>query len=601
MHMLPMKPSYITFILFSFAICSCVFSPSKENFMEVETDVQKPVITDQILDLNADTLFVWKYTRFNFNLTAGKVPIHATVVNYCNVTLSFASGTGSFDVNPSGIEDGTYKVEIKAYTGSGTGSLADKLGAEGYEFTRSWVLIVEKPKPSDQTITTSIENGFLKFTWTKVDKPFFKSYQFYIQNNGINTSYSGEYKNPELTSFVDSSYVGGNITFTLKINYLDENDHDAFIQKQISYDFPITIKYKEDNDSLRITWNKNPFRCTKSITTHNGSFAYEINSDTTFIMAAPGLGDVIQYDLVFKPLVKFPWSHIGYHNYSAYTLGTNNGFKHSNVEYNPLLNSYFFKHPMSMKSANSRLEIQGAYNYSWDYGDNYTIDFSKNNQNIFTTVEPSLITLNSQMELINTVPLPFKGTRRRALKNLDDKVFLIGTDSFLLLYDANERKVLAKTQEMYGVLQNFNFSVSSDGKYAAFCNPYLYVYEIKNNQELILHYQDTATYYSCLFDPKYPEKLVLNCPDNMKIFNCATLKMEKTIDRFYANPVNIDPVTHNMLLVSNSRKKIYVYDYESDKIKFEMNHHALNTDFKLLNNIIFVSSGFHLDISSYVN
>jgi hypothetical protein len=205
------------------------------------------------------------------------------------------------------------------------------------------------------------------------------------------------------------------------------------------------------------------------------------------------------------------------------------------------------------------------------------------------------------MELVNSVPLFFKGAVRRALKNLDDKVFLICTDSFLLLYDANERKVLAKTQEMYGVLQNFNFSVSQDGKYAAFCNPELSVYEIKNNQELILHYQDTATYYGCLFDPKYPEKLVLNCPDNMKIFNCATLKMEKTIDRFYANPVNIDPVTHNLLLVSNSRKKIYVYDYESDQLKFEMNHHALNTDFKLLNNIIFVSSGFHLDISSYVN
>lgn len=599
-----MKPIYITLALFSIAICSCVFSPSKENFIEVNKDVPAPEITNQVLDLETDTLFVWKYTRFNFNLTAGNVAVHSVLLNFNNTNTEFASGQGSFEVNPSAFQPGTYKVEIKVYTGSGTGSLADKVGAEGYEFKREWTLIIEKPQIPDIKITPSIENGYLKFSWNKVDKPYFKSYRIIGYDNGVYNTYSREYKNRNITSFVDSTYVGGNITFNLSVNYYDENNNDAWTQKQVTYNFPISIKFRENKDSLRISWNKNPFHCTKSIITNNGSNLFEINSDTTFAIAAPGLGGLVQYDLIFKPVNKSKWSNNEFHNYTTYTQGTNDGFVHSNVEYNPFLSSYFFKYEMSVKSANSRLESLGSYTYPWDYGDNCTIEFSKNNQHVFTTVDAGLITLNAKMELVNSVKLPFAGggaVRIRALKSLDDKVFLIGSDSYLLLYDTGEHKTLAKTQDMWGVMQNYNFAVSADGKYAAFCNPGLHVYEIKNNQELSLYYQDTENYYGCFFDPKYPEKLVLNCPDDVKIFNCATGKTEQIIDRFYANPVNIDPVTHNMLLVSNSRRKIYVYNYDADKLILELNHHALSTDFKLLNNNIFVNSGYHFDISSYVN
>ena len=599
-----MKTIYIPLILFSIVFYSCVFSPTKENFIEVNKDVPAPEITDQVLDLESDTLFVWKYTRFNFNLTAGNVAIHSVVVNFNNTNAEFGSGQGSFEVNPSVIPSGTYKVEIKVYTGSGTGSLADKVGAEGYEFKREWTLIVEKPQIPDIKITPGIENGYLKFSWNKVDKPYFKSYKITGYDNGVFNTYSREYKNKNITSFVDSTYVGGSITFNLSINYYNENNNDAWVQGQITYNFPVSIKFREDKDSLHISWNKNPFHCTKSIITNNGSNLFTVNSDSIFTVAATGLGGLVQYDLIFMPVNKSKWSNNEFHNYATYTLGTNDGFKHSNVEYNPILNSYFFKYPMSVKAVNARFESQGSYTYPWDYGDDCTLDFSKDNQRVFTTVNGNILTLSSKMELINSAKIPVDGggsLRIRALKSINDQVFLIGSDSYLLLYDTSVGKILAKTQDMWGVLQDYNFSFSNDGKYAAFCNPGLHVYEIKDNQELILRYQDTENYYGCFFDPKYPEKLILNCPGNVKIFNCSTAKTEKIIDRFYANPINIDPVTHNMLLVSNSKKKIYVYDYELDKLKFELNHHGLSTDFKLLNNNILVNSGYHFDISSYVN
>lgn len=608
----PMKSSFFILIIL-IILSACVFSPSEENFVEIEKNISPPEISDQILDLNSDTLFVWKYTRFNFNLTAGDVAIHSAVVSYNNSELNFGSGQGSFDVNPSTIQEGTYKVEIKAYTGSGTGSLADKLGAEGYEFQREWVLVVEKPKIPDIKLALGIENGYLKISWNKVDKPYFRSYRLLVYDNGAHDFYSREYTNRNITSFVDSTYVGGNITFNLSVNYYDENNYEKWAENQISYDFPINIKFKENKDSLTISWNKNPFHCTKTLIANSGSELYEIKSDSTFTIAAQGLGGLKNFDLIFKPANKSQFSTDGFHNYAEYTLGVNDGIKHSNVEYNQELGTYYFKHEMSAKSANHIFETTGVYNYSWDYRDNYTLSFSQDNEYLFTTIHGNLVCLRTaDMGLVSSNSLSFidEGIHKaQVLKNLGTTNFLIAYNNGLaykiVLFDSSTREVLDNSVQLPAdnvLTGNSLFSVSENNKYVVFSNRLgLWVFGIEDNRKLTPIYQDSNEYYGCFFDPKYPEKLILNTPSNFKIFNCSSKIFEKTIDRFYANPINIDPVTHNMLLVSNSKKKIYVYDYESDKLILEMNHHGLSTDFKLLNNNILVNSGFHFDISSYVS
>ena len=592
------------FSILLLSFISCIYSPSTENFVEIDKDIPAPEITDRNIDLNADTLFVWKYTRFNYDLSAGNAKIHSSKIICFNDTLRFESGHGSFEVNPATVGEGTFKVKIEVSSGSGTGSIADKLGGEGYEFNREWVLVVEKPKIPELKITPSIENGYLKFSWNKVDKPYFRSYRLIVNDNGAHDFYSREYKNHDITSFVDSTYVGGNITFKLSVNYYDENNYEKWTEKQISYDFPINIKFKENKDSLTISWNYNPFRCSKSLIANNGSQLFEIKSDTTFTIAAQGLGGLMSYDLIFKPTNKSQWSTNGFHNYAQYSLGVNDGIKHSNVEYNRELKAYFFKHEMSTKSANHIFETTGAYNYSWDYSDNNSIEFSKDGSKIYTTVNGYLMAFSPKMELLNSEKLPtgeIGFNTIRVVKSLDDRVFLIGADGVIFLYDIIDHKVIAKTPTMYGVSSNFKFSVSADGNYVAFINDKLYVYEIRNKQELILRHQVAGSFYGCFFAPNDPNKLILNTPENIRIFNCSSGSDDRIIDRFYANPINIDPVTHNMLLVSNSKKKIYVYDYESDKLILEMNHHGISTDFKLLNNNILVNSGFHFDISSYVN
>lgn len=606
-----MRRFFTPILILSATVYSCIYAPDKENFIEINQNVDPPEIYNQTLDLNSDTIQVWKYTRFNFDLRSSNQEITGTTVKYGNQELNFVSGVGSFELGPSTFPEGTYSLEIKVHTRSGTGSLADKLGAEGYEFKKDWVLVVQKPTIPEIKITSGIENGYLKFTWNKIDKPYFKSYRISAYDHGISNTYSREFSDKNHTSFVDSTFVGGKINFDLWVYYYNEDGNLTWQIKNFEYDFPITVTLKEDTDSLRFSWNKNPFHCTKYLQYKNGSYEFEIKSDSTCALAAPGIGNTVKYNLYFKPVNKSSWSNVAFNNYISYTLGENDQIAHKNVVYNPSLNAYYFKDEMHIKSADGKIELTGSYDYSWDYSDNSTLDYSTDNRWLYSTFEGNFRKISIDgMQLNNSKKIPFSqdGFKPRTVKILNDSICLIGYEllmgSQFALYNYNSNTEITRSEQMpsdFIALANYLYTISTDGHYAAFSNlKGLYVYEITKNFGLVLRYHDSGKYYGCFFDPKYPERLILNCPNDFKIFDCFSQAFVKTIDRFYANPINIDPATHNMLLVSFSKQKIYVYDYENDVLKFEMNHHGMPYDFKLLNNIIFVNSGYHFDISSYV-
>jgi DNA-binding beta-propeller fold protein YncE len=259
---------------------------------------------------------------------------------------------------------------------------------------------------------------------------------------------------------------------------------------------------------------------------------------------------------------------------------------------------------MSFSAANEALELTAKYDYPWEYTDKSSIDISKSSGKIYTTNSGYLKIFNSKMELLNSVTLPMDKIGDdyiRYIKSIDDRVFAIGTDGEVYLYDIVDEKLIAQTPTIYTLSNSFNCSVSADGNFVAFIFDDLYVYELKNKLEFILRHRIAGKFYGCFFAPNDGNKLILNTLNDVEIFNCATGIVDQVIDRIYANPINIDPVTGYMLLVSNSKKKIYVYDYKNDLLVFEMNHHAFAYDFKLLNNHIFFNSGYHIDISSYAN
>ena len=602
-----MKNKILYLLLFPLTLLSCTFSTEKENLLDLDQSTVPPDIDNLTLDFDSDTLYVWKTTKFNFDLVSSDQEIWGVEIHYGEKEFLFHSASGSFEINPQNFPEGKYVLEMKVFTHSGTGSLADYMGREVYGFQREWVLFVEKPVAPEIKISSIIENGFLKFSWDKMQKPYFKSYNLFIENVGLAYSYSFEYTDYNKNIFIDSLFVGGNIKASLYTWFYDVNGSETYVYTEYLYKYPISVNFNEDLEDLTISWDKNPFQCETYLAIQN-SEPVQIKSDSMYTVSAPGLGNTQKYHLGFKPLKKLMYDWQMYDIYQLYTKGINHTYKCENIVYNTTLKNYYLKYPMHITSLDENFGLTGSFGYSWDYYDKHSIDFSADNQSLYSTVHQKIVQLSSSgLNQLKTLPLDLgesESLRIRLLKNIDETVFLVGYDSYFVLYDSGGNKLIDKTTSLkgYGLKSENSFSVSENGKYVAFANENgLLVFENLNNQKLVLRFEDSDKYYSCFFDPFSADKLILNGGDGIRFFSCSKLQTEKVLTQFYANPINIDPVSHFMLLVSNSQKKIFVYDYENDKLILEMNHHGFAFDFSLLNNNIITKQGFHFNISEYVD
>jgi hypothetical protein len=88
------------------------------------------------------------------------------------------------------MQHGVYQITMKIFTSTGTGSLADQIHEEAFQYEFAWTLIVVK---DFYGMTASVEDGFLKLDWGEY---FGSDLIFYAVDIGYHSGYrcdSSEY------------------------------------------------------------------------------------------------------------------------------------------------------------------------------------------------------------------------------------------------------------------------------------------------------------------------------------------------------------------------------------------------------------------------
>jgi len=587
-------------------IYSCTYSPGGENFVDVDQNTTPPQVQNLTLDLNDDTLHVWTKSRYNFNLVSDNQPIVGVIITLNGEQHVYDKTSGYIDIDPAAFHEGMYPMEMKVYTTSGTGSLADVTGNEGFLFTKEWVVVFENPKAPNLKLTSSIENGFIKFSWDKFNSSFFHAYKLSIDNKGINDRYAVAFYNSDSTLFIDSLYVGGQINVTLTTEFYDLNRdiHTAVVN--YTYDYPVDIQFAENLDSLTISWTPNPFQCQTYYSLGDAISKVLVPSGNSYTIPATGLGEPLLHRIDFEPLKSTIWGKTTHYLYERHTLGTEDGLQFTDMLYKPDMNSYFLKDPMFVREVDENFQTAGNYDFPYDYNNNPTLTFSKDNQSLYAIVNQKRMRFStSDMKVLEELPNGLGDNATiQVMKNLNDTIFLVGYDGRFCLLNIQNDSIISDSGPLGSIRGNsyYRFAISSDGHYAAFCNDLgLHICEVVDNQQIIVQYEDSGNDISCLFNLRKPNELLVNAMDGIYVMDCSTGQTIRNLNQFVANPINFDPVTNNLLLVSYSQKKIFVYDYDNDVVKLELNHHANPWDFRLLNNYIFFNSGYHLAITDYVH
>ena len=189
-----------------FGLNSCEYKLTEEYFR----DLTKPANSHSFelnLKSTQDTIFIYDVVNLAYEFDLNKLKVWEIQFSIGEkVILTTKNTSGVLSIDPDEYNAGIYKLKATIYTHSGTTSIADDLGAEGYKVEKEWILEINRyysPVISNPVVSKT-EEGFLKISWEKFDKPdLFVSYNVDLPSNGevvINDI--------NVTSVVDSMYIG---------------------------------------------------------------------------------------------------------------------------------------------------------------------------------------------------------------------------------------------------------------------------------------------------------------------------------------------------------------------------------------------------------
>ena len=255
-----MKKIFFHSLTFLFILLyGCTFEPSGEHFEELDSTGKLPEIE---VDLNfaTDTIYInkseWLYFSYKLN---------GDQVNWAQFTIA-GKETSQFEDKNGGVEllwyfegkeTGTYPMEMKIFTKSQTGSIADKIGGEGFLIAHTWILVIkDRYEMGVKMDKTEFVDGTMKVSWEEFKGMNFKDYKIYKDIDFTQQSrfLLATINSQEQTSFIDPTYHGEPSKYFVVTN-------DQFYSSQIYVVGPLPdlISTNNSNGDIQLSWKKPPF------------------------------------------------------------------------------------------------------------------------------------------------------------------------------------------------------------------------------------------------------------------------------------------------------------------------------------------------------
>ncbi len=323
--------SVIVLLTFSF---SCKFQPSEipETIIN-PPDENAPIIYIEVQP-DMDTLKLASDVWTDFKVTSPKSEIKWVKISFDDLVLYdfeyIPEARPKFYISVGSHSNGLHHFYIQVFTSSNSGSIADRIGAEGYVYEVVWPVIIKYT--FDRSIKIkNIEylNGPVKIEYTKYD---YYDFQFYkisrisdIQKNEIQYIVS----EPLITNAIDSTYLEGEYA-AYKVSLNDE-----FNWQWTVFDVPVPtpeITFESENN-LKVKWRKTKNRKQLgyyhvAMKVPDTNFYQEIineNADDTVAVynASPMFGDYYEFQIRYVPK-NFSEPYINYNSSGGkamYSLG----------------------------------------------------------------------------------------------------------------------------------------------------------------------------------------------------------------------------------------------------------------------------------------
>ncbi|WP_299708402.1 hypothetical protein [uncultured Pontibacter sp.] len=242
---------------------SCDYGPSGSHFEEVDPHFE--VTGDIQLDdfLEQDTLMLRGSVNLKYSVSLPGRTIHSIELLLGNKSLGTStSATGQRQLPTYDFADGYYKLQLNVVGNSGTGSLADKAGAEGVQVYRTWVVYIDNTTPKPVTLTSvKAEDGSLKLEWKKYTGTGFIKYEILRHYPGqFSGVVVGSITDKNQTTWYDRDYLGDQVLYWV-VTRVNGYYYDL-LSNSVPFFYPkphvLSSSITHDND-LKVVFSSTPF------------------------------------------------------------------------------------------------------------------------------------------------------------------------------------------------------------------------------------------------------------------------------------------------------------------------------------------------------
>lgn len=546
-------------------LAACEYEPSGNNFLDLtppEDQIRIDILLNDIKP--SDTIYVYRNTSVSVKINTPVDLIEGTVLLDGQNFAYLAGKESSFSMYPLQLSEGVHELSIAATFSSGTGSLAEMMGLEGYQGELKWNIRVIHDIGDYAKLGYRInEQGFLEVFWDN----FFPD--SIIDNYSLVSGYtqSSEIMISDVTqkSFVDYGYVCGYAYYQFRTRFKDGYSFNQYL----TIETPAPKVYCEDKglDSLRVFWDK-PFANGRfNLIADNITMASEIH-DTSIILPQyfgknrkmkleirprnPEYDNYSNYVSVYKNYCQ--GTPLGLPNWELYAYNLND-----NIIYSRKYNSLVAFDATSLQEINS-VTIMGN---PWGFAYGGKIASAPHNSTVAAmTGEETWIYADSRfVNPVNIKPLSGSVSTRLAALTSNNRFFVVQKGTNICnVYNTLTGEEIFQFPFTYNTIYDFPdfVTVSENGQFfCASSENGIEIMEI-NGTSANLIYSDTRLYIGAMFVPSYTDRLLLRVGSNIEIRQIPGFNILQTLDVSEKGAVlcNIDPASMNLLYYQNDSLRV---------------------------------------------
>ncbi len=531
-----------TLLILLFIEQGCTFEPDGEKFMELDPTGELPDI-EVDLNLPTDTIYIQNSERINFSYkTNGDLVNWAQFIINGQETSRIDSKSGSIQLSWyfNGEEKGTFPLVMKIFTKSQTGSIADKVGAEGFLISREWTIVIkDRYEIGSKIKNLQFIDGSLKIEWEIFKGTDFKSYKVYkdldyLQNPRILVAIINS---REQTTFIDRTYHGERSNYYIVTN--DEFYSPSFL---VTGPIPELSASNTPDGDILLKWNKPPFY--KNLKGYRISYRDEKgeiqqlteinNTDTeSWILTSPLFAHTYELYLIMLPLTDNFYDEWNLNQFLSSKAKADYGLpspKFVNALAGLAPRTYLYEYSRIRVFDNETFTITSIIEHDSGIG---RFAVSSNNKFLVSVgYSPCQMYLDDLTDPGKSKHLDFSATfpQMGHIPSVSD----IGTGVILnnqtaVLYNYLNESELAEIQLVSNGL--YGNKISPSGNFF-FCETYngfeYFQYKDKQINRMPGYTDDNENVLHADFLPGTKEKLIRAFSDKVEVIDCNSWKIEKT-------------------------------------------------------------------------